>query len=263
MIAQRFATIASSPPVIPEAEPQARLSGTSRNESNLPRSRFRAPLACRSHRSDRDDGWGEAGFTLIEVLVSLILLTLVLALLAGGVRFARGTWEAAARLEEQTGSEMAEAFIAARLGEAMALYEQHSAGTVRVVFHGTAYALSFVAPAPNGPAGAALYRYALEVTPGAGPGRGTLIVKLAPFQAKQAETAAEWAVQQHMLLRNLKSVAFRYFGRSRLDAEPAWHTAWTRADATPNLVEMTVARDAGHGGPISLTVALRLQTVTR
>jgi hypothetical protein len=45
------------PPVIPEAEPQARLSGTSRNESNLPWSWFGALLVCRSHRSDRHDGW--------------------------------------------------------------------------------------------------------------------------------------------------------------------------------------------------------------
>ncbi len=48
---------AASPPVIPEAEPQARLSGTSRDESSLPRSRFGALLAHRSHRSDRDDGY--------------------------------------------------------------------------------------------------------------------------------------------------------------------------------------------------------------
>jgi hypothetical protein len=197
------------------------------------------------------------------VLVSLVLLALVLALLSGGVRFARGTWEAAARLEEQTGAEMAEAFIRARLGEAMALYEQHTAGRVRVVFHGAADALSFVAPAPNGPAGAALYRYALKVAPGAVSGRSTLVVKLAPYRAKQAETGAEWAVQQHVLVRNMRSVRFRYFGRARLDAEPAWHTAWTRTDATPNLVEITVARDTGQGGPVALVVALRLQTGVR
>ncbi len=212
----------------------------------------------------RDDGWrSDVGFTLVEVLVSLVLLALVLALLAGGVRFARGTWDAAARLEEQTGAEMAEAFLRARLGEAMALYEQHKSGMVRVVFYGTADGLSFVAPAPNGPAGAALYRYALELAPGAGPGRGALVVKLAPYQAKQAEASAEWAVQRHVLVRNPVSAAFRYFGRIRAGAEPAWHTAWTRTDATPNLVELTVARDASHGGPIALVVALRLQTVTR
>jgi hypothetical protein len=37
-------------PVIPEAEPQARLSGTSCSEPNLTRSRLGAPLAFRSHR---------------------------------------------------------------------------------------------------------------------------------------------------------------------------------------------------------------------
>jgi general secretion pathway protein J len=243
--------IATSPPV-PEAE---RSEPTKELAFEIERDRGRivpSPLS-----------GGERGFTLIEVLVSLILLALVLALLAGGVRFARGTWDAAARLEEQTGSETAEAFIRARLGEAMALYEQHAAGTVRVVFRGTADALSFVAPAPNGPAGAALYRYALEVAAGAGPGRRALVVRLAPYQATQAETGAGWAAQQHVLVRNLESVAFRYFGRGKLGAEPDWHTAWTRADATPNLVEMTVARDASHGGPVSLVVALRLQTITR
>ncbi len=197
------------------------------------------------------------------MLVSLVLLALVLALLAGGVRFARGAWDAAARLEEQTGAETAEAFLRARLGEAMALYEQHKSGMVRVVFHGTADGLSFVAPAPNGPAGAALYRYALEVAPGVGPGRGMLVVKLAPYQAKQAEAGAQWAVQSHVLVRNVASVGLRYFGRAAPGAEPAWHTAWTRTDATPNLVELRIARDAAHGGPIALVVALRLQTVTR
>src|SRR5262245_43361756 len=48
-------------PIIPEAEDPARpgpkLSGTSLYEIIPPRSRFGAPLASGSHRSDRDDGW--------------------------------------------------------------------------------------------------------------------------------------------------------------------------------------------------------------
>jgi hypothetical protein len=43
-------------PVIPEAEPKARLSGTSSNDANLARSRLEALLAFRSHRLGRDDG---------------------------------------------------------------------------------------------------------------------------------------------------------------------------------------------------------------
>jgi len=201
----------------------------------------------------------EGGFTLIEVLVSLVLLALVLALLAGGLRFARGTWDAAAKLDEQAGSDIAERFLRARLGEAMPLYEHRTAGTVRVVFHGSGDALTFVAAAPNGPAGAGIYRYALEVARSAGTERRALVVKLAPYQARQTEAGAEWASEQHELVRNLKSVAFRYFGRGELRAQPAWHAAWTRTDAMPHLVEMTIARDDSESGPLSLVVELRLQ----
>ena len=204
----------------------------------------------------------EGGFTLIEVLVSLVLLALVLALLSGSLRFARGTCDAAAKLDEQAGFDLAERFLRARLGEAMPLYEPRTAGTVRVAFHGTGDTLSFVAAAPNGPAGAGLYRYALEVAPGAATERPRriLVVKLASYQARQSESGAEWASGQHELARNLKSVTFRYFGRGELRAQPAWHAAWTRTDALPNLVEMTIARDDHEGGPLSLVVELRLQS---
>ncbi len=45
-------------PVIPEAEPQARLSGTAGGATRLPSSRLGASLACGSHRSGRDDACG-------------------------------------------------------------------------------------------------------------------------------------------------------------------------------------------------------------
>jgi prepilin-type N-terminal cleavage/methylation domain-containing protein len=202
---------------------------------------------------------GEGGFTLIEVLVSLILLALVLALLVGGLRFARATWDAAARLDQLAGSDMAETFLRARLAEAMPLYEQRTAGTVRVLFQGTGDALSFVAPAPNGPSGAGLYRYALEVAPGAGRARRVLVVKLVPYDGTQGEPDNEGASQQRELIPNVRSVAFRYFGSSEIKGQPSWHAAWTRTDAIPSLVEMTIARDASEGGPIYLLIELRLQ----
>ncbi len=204
----------------------------------------------------------EAGFTLIEVLVSLVLLALVLALLAGGLRYARSTWDAAARLDELAGSDTAETFLRARLAEAMPLYEQRRAGTVRALFRGAADAMSFVAPAPNGPAGAGLYRYTLEAA-GEGPGRRTLVVKLAPHLPWVNDTVLERPPEQYQLMRSIRSVSFRYFGRGELKAEPAWHGAWPRTDAMPNLVEIAIARDDSEGGPISLTIELRLQTGAR
>jgi general secretion pathway protein J len=209
----------------------------------------------------------DAGFTLIEVLVSLVLLALILSLLAGGLRYARSTWDAAARLDELAGSDMAETFLRARLAEAMPLYEQGKAGIVRGLFHGAADTMRFVAPAPNGPVGAGLYRYTLEAVGGTGSGRRTLVVglqpHLPPLSNSLVERSPERPPEPYELMRNVRSVSFRYFGRGDLRSEPAWHMAWPRTDALPSLVQIVIARDDRDGGPISLTIGLRLQAGTR
>ena len=136
-------------------------------------------------------GRPDAGFTLIEVLVSLVLLALLLALLAGGLRYARSTWDATARLDEVAAADMVETFLRARLAEAMPLYEQRKAGMVRALFSGAGDSMSFVAPAPNGPAGTGLYRYTLEAAAGAGAGQRTLVVRLAPHLPLLSDSALE------------------------------------------------------------------------
>jgi prepilin-type N-terminal cleavage/methylation domain-containing protein len=201
------------------------------------------------------------GFTLVEVLVSLGLLALVLALLSGALRFAQSTWDAAARLDAHASAGTAEGFLRARLGEAMSLYEQTATGLVRLAFEGTGQSLSFVAPAANGPAGAGLYHHALDVAPGTGWGRphGSLRLKLVPYQAKQSEPGGAAAVQEeHVLLGNVRSLKLRYFGPAALSAQPAWHAAWTRTNALPSLVEMTIARSDG-GDAAHLIIELRLR----
>src|SRR5262245_44439943 len=58
-------------PVIPEAEPQARLSGTPIDESNVPRSRFGALLADGSHRP-RNPMAGMTGAIVTEPETSIV-----------------------------------------------------------------------------------------------------------------------------------------------------------------------------------------------
>ncbi len=195
----------------------------------------------------------EDGFTLVELLVSLVLLVFVVGLLSGALQFARGTWDAAAKLDQRAGYEMVETFLRARLSEATPLYEQAMGGTVRVAFSGTGDTLSFVAPAPNGPAGAGLYQYTVSVVAAAG--QNTLVVGLSPFTPKRA-ARAEVARVDHALVANVRSFGVRYYGRSDQRAQPAWLGTWTRADAIPELVELTVE----HGeGAFSLTVELQLR----
>jgi len=73
----------------------------------------------------------------------------------------------------------------------MPLYEQRKAGMVRALFSGAGDSMSFVAPAPNGPAGTGLYRYTLEAAAGAGAGQRTLVVRLAPHLPLLSDSALE------------------------------------------------------------------------
>ena len=201
---------------------------------------------------------GQRGFTLIEVLVSLVLLALVLSLLTGAVRFARGTWDAAARLDLEAGFDAA-SFTRARLGEAAAFFEPGEAGLVRVAFKGTGDSVKFVAPAQSGPAGAGLYRHVLELEPaGSSRAAGNLLVSLAPYQPRQPRETAELPLEKHVLAENVKAVAFRYFGRKDLRSAPEWHTAWPRTDALPDLVEMAITH-SGRESPAPLVIELRLR----
>jgi general secretion pathway protein J len=208
------------------------------------------------HRAGRRRG--ERGFTLIEVLVSLVLLSLLLALLTGAVRYARATWDAGARLDRDAGYD-AVAFVRGRLAEAVPLFEPTETGIVRLNFRGASDSLSFVAPAANGPAGAGLYRFDLEVAPAVpGSSPGVLAVRVSPYRLKRIGNDPEPPPETHILADRVQSITFRYFGRKDLRSQPEWQSAWTRTDALPDLVEMTVVRTS-RDVPAHIVVELRLR----
>lgn len=185
----------------------------------------------------------EEGFTLVELLTSLALLVLVVGLLSGALQFARGTWETAAKLDHISGYDTAENFLRARLSEALPVYEQALAGTVRVAFEGSGSSVTFVAPAPNGPAGAGLYRYTLNVAAMAA--GNALIVTVVPYANRKTAQDNELPRVEHILVDNIRSFSIRYFGRIDPRVQPAWGDTWTRRDALPDLVELTVQHAAG------------------
>jgi hypothetical protein len=58
---------------------------------------------------------------------------------------------------------------------------------------------------------------------------------------------------------DVAAVPSDYYGRSQPRAQPAWHGTWTRADALPELVELTLEHSEGS---LSLTIELQLRTLS-
>jgi prepilin-type N-terminal cleavage/methylation domain-containing protein len=196
----------------------------------------------------------ESGFTLIEVLVSLVILGLILAYLPSSVRFVRGTWEATQRLDRQAGQEGGKDFILARLSEALPLYDTSGGRVPRLLFSGGPQALSFVAPSQNGPAGSGLYRFELTQRPsGAGV---ALLALLRPYGALPDDPPAE----EHVLVEDAASISFRYLGRMERLGAARWSESWTRPDSLPDAVELTVTSNGRGAPPVrTLLVELRLR----
>jgi prepilin-type N-terminal cleavage/methylation domain-containing protein len=205
-------------------------------------------------RPDQVTRGGDAGFSLLEMLIAISILALVLAFLPGTFRLAHSTWNATAVLDQQAGRDATQRFLKNRLVEALPLFDQAKSGAVQLVFNGTSDALMFVSPSANGPQGAGLYRYSLQVR-SAGT-RSALVAIVAPYGPPGQATTAE----EHVLFANISGGSFRYFGRNDLrQTTPAWQQEWTRRDALPDAVELSIA---GGAAPQTILIELRLRSAS-
>lgn len=188
--------------------------------------------------SRRPTRQSQAGFALIEMLVALALLALAIALMPGAFRLGARAWEARGDLERTSHSTQALTLIERRIAEAMAIYERDDSGGIRVAFVGTDRTLSFIAAATNGPAGGGVYRYHLATAAASGTG---LALRLSLYRPSEAEPSAP--AEARTLIAAPAEVRFRYFGQRETTSQPQWHEAWSRPDAFPALVEITITTE--------------------
>jgi prepilin-type N-terminal cleavage/methylation domain-containing protein len=183
----------------------------------------------------------EAGFSLMEILISIAILALVLAFLPGTFRLAHRTWDATAILDRRAKLDGAHGFLQARLAEAMPLFEPLPSGAVRSTFSGSNEVLIFIAPSPNGPQGAGLYRFTLASRPQASGARNDLVVAIDAYVSAGAKAVDAPAPEEHILYEGIAGASFRYYGRKDLrQTAAAWQTEWTRRDALPDAVELSI-----------------------
>ncbi|HEU0061262.1 MAG TPA: prepilin-type N-terminal cleavage/methylation domain-containing protein [Hyphomicrobiaceae bacterium] len=204
----------------------------------------------------------EHGFSLMEMLVSLVILALILALLPGAFRLARQVWSATAMLDRDSGRDAGLDFLETRLAEAMPLFEPGKAGLVKILFAGSKDGVSFVAPSRNGPAGGGIYRYSIELRPREG-APSLLVAQVAPYFGPLAQGAAAPPAEEQVLADGVASAEFRYFGHHELRQASSWRGEWKRTDALPDLVELNITRHrAGGMTTRSIVTELRLRNAS-
>lgn len=181
----------------------------------------------------------DAGFTLMELLVSMTLLAMLSVVLFGGLRFGVQIWH---RSETATADinrvRSVQAQIAALVAQAYPFLIVNGPADAQVAFEGNRSGMAFLAPDPNRPG-------ALDRVTIAGRNDGSTITLL---QSTRGELDVNTDAAEHTLLKGLGALEFSYFGVAANGEPPQWYEDWHHRAAAPQLVRIR-ARFADKSAP--------------
>lgn len=184
---------------------------------------------------------GQAGFTLLELLVALALVALISVVLTGGIHFGARVWEAS-RIQTESASEILaiRRFVRERLLAARpvrAIGDDKGEGTASL--SGNSAALRLVTLMPAYAARGGLYHFELAAT--AGDGRTALTAKWWPYGGAEAGPGSG----QRRLLDGIEDFRISYFGAPGSSDAMAWYDDWRDLGALPRLISIKIAFPAG------------------
>jgi general secretion pathway protein J len=186
----------------------------------------------------------EAGFTLVELLVSLALLAVLSLALVNGLHLGTQIWR---RTEETIVHEnrvrAAKSEIGRLIEQSYPEYVVQRSGAAAVAFYGATDRLTFLAPDENLPGSLDYVEIASS--------NGTLVVSRSPELAPQAAT------QTHIVLSGVKGLAVFYYGIADSRSQPQWSRQWIARDRPPVLVQLHI--DTGGPEPVELTATPRAE----
>lgn len=176
--------------------------------------------------TSRDDG-----YTLVELLASLVIIAMASAMMFSGISTGRRVWERAdtANVAGETISG-AQMLLRSRIERAYPATRYDKIPTY-ADFFGAANGVTFLAPPRDIHAPQALMRYTLSLAP-----NGDLVLTDLSDVALDPKAPGEPLV----LLHNVQQLDIAYFGVQPPDNAPSWHEQWQARATLPLLMRVRV-----------------------
>lgn len=169
----------------------------------------------------------EQGFTLLELLVAIMILTLLITASMGAVRVASKSWAAGQERADMTEEMRSVTDFLRRQFAQMPPLTIGEGRDETIAFAADERKLRFVALGPSYSFGAGLVVYTL-----AGEsidGNESLTLRYAPFDPGTDSFAEPLASDGLILAWGFGDIRFHYYGSMTGDDAPAWHTSWSDA----------------------------------
>ena len=199
----------------------------------------------------------QSGFTLLEMMVAVMVLTVLAVLVYGMLRIGMRAWETGMeRVAESDLTRIGWQFVHGSLGAARSP-PSRIPDDPGVHFIGSAEALEFVSELPAWLAAGGLYALQIgwvEERPGHA---GRLELRARPYAGYADSQSDSDEHPRAVLAEDVEQVAFSYLGVPLQGGAPAWLDEWSGRDGLPILVRMDVSLADGTAWP-ALVVHPRL-----
>lgn len=201
----------------------------------------------------------QRGFTLIEVLLAITLLSMILAMAVGGLRAAqRASTTGEAVIEQTNNLRVVHQFVRRQLSLAQAMIiEQEEGAESPIRFIGERDWVRFVAPMPGYLSYGGAYVQQLAIEPG--PNGRELVFYYAMLNGYEPGEIEQ--TEGIVLLEGLNGGEFWYLGEDPENLQPFWDDVWETTDQLPMAVELDldIERDNRMVWP-TLSAVVRVDT---
>ena len=175
-----------------------------------------------------------AGFTLVELMIALTLLTMLMTILFAALRHASRASEAGDQANDRANDALlVHDWLRREFAQAQPLLLRNGDDAARIAFSGRAETLGFVAPLPAHLGGGGLYWIELSLEDSADALQ--LVLSERPFAPGSESTER---VGRRVLANDLTTAGFSYFGAREDDPEPIWQSEWLDRDVLPLLIQL-------------------------
>jgi general secretion pathway protein J len=187
----------------------------------------------------------QSGFTLIELVLAVTLLAIMMAMLYSGLAFALRSWDAGdANGRRVADRRIAENFVRRELTELFPMRWKDPL-TLKLALDGKPDSLRFTSSRPAGVSVGGLSLVGLAVEPDPVKRTHRLVMRRALPDKEAKDFGPLEKADVNILMGDIDSVKFGYFGADNDFTEPRWEDSWKYAGRVPLMVRMQVKDSDG------------------
>ena len=180
----------------------------------------------------------QSGFTLIETLVALALLSLMTVFATGAITLMSRARQVETKISERSNLEAVERHLTQTLSDMRTLFAVSPDQRTKLVFEGGHDSITFVAQLSDRLERGGLYklRYVVDDS-------GRFILNYQIFRPNESVVTPK----SELLLPGVKRVGFWYFGAPEKGAPSIWSDTWPRKDNLPRGISVKLEWEEEKG----------------